>query len=176
MKENEKIEFNGYFKVKTRKIQDRFGQPYNYEILELPADAVMILAQDADNRFILNWEYRHACEKFILGCPGGLIDLNESPLDAGKRELLEETGYLADDIILLGSSYPFAGVCSQKIHFLYSRYAKKIQQPNLDPIENISVKLMTSDEISNFAIQGHSIDGILATMLWFKDCYTKKHN
>ena len=168
MEAPETIVFNGFFKIKIRKIQDRFGNPYSYEILDLPSDAVMILAQDAEKRFILNWEYRQACEKFILGCPGGLIDPNESILEAGKRELLEETGYYTDNIIILGSSYPFAGVCSQKIHFLFAACAKPIQKPNLDPTENISVKLMTEDEISTFVKEGNPLDGILASIFWFK--------
>jgi ADP-ribose pyrophosphatase len=57
--------------------------------------SVVVLAVDKDSRVLLERQYRHAAGRFLYELPAGRIDGGESALAAGKRELLEETGYSA---------------------------------------------------------------------------------
>lgn len=132
-------------------------------------NAVTLLAKDDKGRWILNREYRHATGEIILGCPGGRLEKEEDPIEGGKREFLEETGYLAEDVILLGCCYPFPGLCNQKIYHLFAKRAIKKAEMKLDPFECIETELIEDAELRKRIAEGASIDGILLTALWYKD-------
>jgi len=57
--------------------------------------SVVVLAVDGESRVLLERQYRHSAGKFLYELPAGSLDEGEDPLAAGKRELLEETGYSA---------------------------------------------------------------------------------
>ncbi len=57
--------------------------------------SVVVLAVDQESRVLLERQYRHAAGRFLYELPAGRIDEGENALAAGKRELLEETGYSA---------------------------------------------------------------------------------
>lgn len=163
------IVFDNFFKIRKDLIEERTGKLRTYTSLLLPGDAAIVLAQDTQNRYIINYEYRHPAMTFLLGCPGGLINTGEDPIIGGQRELLEETGYFADDICLTGCAYPFPGVCAQKIYYLFAKNAVKIKEPLLDPLEVIETRLMTEKELIEAIRNQPNIDAILCTALWYKN-------
>lgn len=57
--------------------------------------SVVVLAVDEESQVLLERQYRHAAGRFLYELPAGRIDKGENALAAGKRELLEETGYSA---------------------------------------------------------------------------------
>ena len=60
--------------------------------------AVAILALNRQNQVLLINQYRHPVREYLWEIPAGLLDVpGESKLEAAKRELLEETGYVAND-------------------------------------------------------------------------------
>lgn len=59
-------------------------------------DAAAILALDDDMQVLTVKQYRYPIGKELIELPAGLIDEGEGPLEAAKRELREETGYIAD--------------------------------------------------------------------------------
>jgi 8-oxo-dGTP pyrophosphatase MutT (NUDIX family) len=66
------------------------------------ADYVTIVAVTDKEELLLVRQYRPAVEQSCLELPAGTVDADESPAEAARRELLEETGYLADEIQELG--------------------------------------------------------------------------
>ena len=77
---------------------------------------------------------------------GGKLEEGEIPLEAAKRELLEETGYRPLEMIHLGDSYPTPGYSSEVIHLYYCPEAVK-EERHLDKDENIDLIYLSLEEI-----------------------------
>lgn len=145
------------------------GNRSPYVTLQLRHDAAVILAQDEEGRYILNREYRHPIQEHILGCPGGRLEPGEDPIGGGLRELAEETGYTTEEIVMMGSCYPFPGVCNQKIYFLWAQNCRKTHAQKLDPLEYIVTELKGEKELKQEIREQSRIDGLLCTALWYKE-------
>ena len=61
-------------------------------------------------------QYRSGAEKVLLELPAGIVDKNESPLDAAIRELKEETKYSSAKITYLGGYYSSPGFTNELVH------------------------------------------------------------
>ena len=61
-------------------------------------------------------QYRHGANRITLETPGGLVDPGETPAEAAAREMLEETGYQAREIISLGGINPNPAIFSNRLH------------------------------------------------------------
>lgn len=156
----------GYITLKEDLLEQENGSVQPSTLL-LCKDATVILAQDKEGRWILNREYRHATGEILLGCPGGGLEPNEDPIAGGKREFFEETGYVSDDVTLLGVSYPSPALLNQKIYYLLAKNALKKDEPKLEPFEFIETVLFTDQELKEEIQNGAHIDGLLLTAL----CY-----
>ena len=66
-------------------------------------DSVIILPITQDGKFVFVRQYRPTVERFTLELPAGGIDEGEDPVRAASRELVEEVGMIADEMILLGT-------------------------------------------------------------------------
>lgn len=169
------IVYKGFFDFQEDIFIDHKGieRPYNYLVAK--ADGVAVLPEIEENIFLLTCEYRYPIHKKIIGCPGGRVDNNEDPLVAGKRELLEETGYEASTWIPLDFFYPFPSASDQKVFLYLARDLKKIATPQLDPLENIETKIISLDELYHLDFSVHPIDGVLPTALFFRQFIKQSH-
>lgn len=132
----------------------------------LRGNAAAVIAIDKDNKIIFVKQYRHAAKTFVLEIPAGMIDGDESPLNAAVRELEEETGYKTKNIQLVNWTYSAIGFCTEKI-YLY--IAKELEQSvqNFDEDEYIELERYTLDEALKMIFDGSIYDsktvmGILA--------------
>src|SRR5208337_458342 len=64
----------------------------DYYRIEAP-EYVLICARSQDGKILIERQYKHGLGKITTTFPAGFVDKDEMPLDAAKRELLEETGY-----------------------------------------------------------------------------------
>mgnify|MGYP003388420512 FL=1 len=72
-----------------------------YYTLKIP-DSSVILPITKANEFIIIKQFRESLDDYSLELPAGFIEDNETPEEAAKRELLEETGYTSNELIYLG--------------------------------------------------------------------------
>jgi ADP-ribose pyrophosphatase len=79
------------------------------------ADAVAVVAVDAESRIVFVRQDRPAVEARMLELPAGLIDGDESPLEAAQRELREETGLHGGTWEPLTSFYLSPGFCDERM-------------------------------------------------------------
>ncbi len=97
----EEVYHDRWVRVVRAHVQLPNGRPYVYTTLKrVPGAAVVAL--NRDGHILLQQEYRHPLGKVIYQLPGGLVDEGESPLEAARRELREETGYDARSWEVLG--------------------------------------------------------------------------
>ncbi len=87
------------FWVTTDQVQEPGGVRARRDIIH-HSGSVVVLAVDESGpapRVLLERQYRHAAKDYLWELPAGRIDPGEKPLPAAQRELLEETGYTADN-------------------------------------------------------------------------------
>lgn len=100
------------------------------------------------NEFLLAIEPRVFTKETVdIGLPAGYIENGEIPLISAKRELLEETGYVSDKFILMGSFYQDQGCSSAYNYYFLALECKKISNQQLDKDEFIKYILVNYDEL-----------------------------
>ena len=116
------------------------------EIIRHPG-AVCVIPITADGEIIFVNQFRYAFNKVTLEIPAGKLEKGEDPLDAGKRELQEECGVIADEIISMGTVYPTVAYCSEII-YLYAAKKLTATKQKLDEGEFLGVeKIRLSDAV-----------------------------
>lgn len=118
----------------------------DYYVLEY-ADWVNAVALTEDNKIILVKQYRHAVGDVSLEIPGGVMDAGETPEEAVKRELLEETGYEFNNFELLCNLWPNPSTGNNTVHCYLARGGKKVTSQHLDAFEEIVVEQYTVEEV-----------------------------
>ena len=102
-------------KLRIDTVETASGRQTTREIVE-HADCVAIIVLDVDDNVLLVDQYRKPVEKQLLEIPAGGIDPGESPEDAVRRELREETGFSPGKVERLGGFYSSPGYCSEYLH------------------------------------------------------------
>lgn len=116
-----------------------------YVAVEAP-DWAMVIAQRGDS-FVLVRQWRHASEKLSLEFPGGVVDSGELPAVAAERELLEETGFKAGEMIHLGTVSPNPALFKNRFHVFLARDLRATGEQKLDDDELLTYELMPIDEV-----------------------------
>jgi ADP-ribose pyrophosphatase len=100
-----------------------------YYSLRLP-DYAAVVAVTGEQRILLVRQYRPAVERYTLELPSGLVDPGETPAEAASRELVEETGYAADTIEVLGPMFPDTGRLANRIWTCTAVGVKRVSSRN----------------------------------------------
>lgn len=83
--------------------------------------AAAVVALDAGGQVALVRQFRHAAGDFLWEVPAGVLRRGEEPRACAARELEEETGLVAGELVPLGAIYPSPGFCDEKIHVFLAR-------------------------------------------------------
>ena len=122
-----------------------------------------------DDKFIIEKQYRYALDKEIYELPAGKLEADEEPLEAAKRECLEETGYRPLEMIHLGDMSPTCGYSTEIIHFYYCPKSVK-EERHLDSDEVIDLIYLSMEEIENMIKEDKIVDSkILAVLTLYKN-------
>jgi 8-oxo-dGTP pyrophosphatase MutT (NUDIX family) len=133
------------------------GERVALEIVRHPGGSV-IVAIDDDGRVCMIRQYRHAVGDWIWELPAGVLDNNEAPLKAAKRELLEETGVKATRWQSLGPIWSTPGFTDEKLH-LYSAKELTLGESQPEQGECIEVHWVPLEDLAVQCLNGEVTDG-----------------
>ena len=111
------------------------------------AESVVVFAETDAGQVIVERSYRHGAGEVSLLLPAGQIEPNETPLEAARRELLEETGYSADQWHFLGSFAVHGNYGCGRAHIFHARQARLSAEPNSGDLEGMEILLMSLSEL-----------------------------
>jgi ADP-ribose pyrophosphatase len=102
----------------------------------------LVVPMTADGQFVMIREFKPGANAVTLNAPAGGLQGGEDPLEAARRELLEETGYAAPDWHALGSFIVDGSTGGGRGHLFLARGATRVAAPTLDETEEIDVVVL----------------------------------
>ena len=112
-----------------------------------------------DNTVLMERQYRHAVNDYLLEIPAGTLEPGELPLNCASRELEEETGYAAEILIEISQVMILPAYSDEKIHVYLARNLTLTRQ-NLDKDEIIDVVKYPIEDTMNMIDDGIIIDAL----------------
>lgn len=118
---------------------------------------VGMLAVNNNREVLMVNQYRIAAKSMMLEIPAGKLEFGEDPLECGRRELIEETGYKANKIVHLGEYYATPGYCEEKLNIYLATELEFVGQ-HLDDGEFLNVEKYSLDELYDMAMNNEIHD------------------
>jgi ADP-ribose pyrophosphatase len=147
---------NKLFTIVDEVAHDPDGFEIHRSIVRHPGSAVM-MAVDRDSRILLVKQFRLPAEQYLWELPAGRIDPGETPLEAAKRELREETGYDAKAWSNLAEFWASPGYVAEKMNvFLAEDLTEGKQEPMED--ERIEIRWFHRQEVGEMIMAGKIVD------------------
>ena len=144
------------------------------EYLKHPG-AVMIIPVFDNGDVLVERQYRYPMRQVFVEFPAGKKDAGEAPLETAQRELLEETGYTAQNYTHITDIHNALAYCDEVIHFYIAEDLHDSGQQKLDDNEFVQVMRVPLAELMNWIRQGWVPD--VKTQLgafWLQDYLSKK--
>lgn len=112
-------------------------------------DAVIIIPITKDKKILVQENYKHGSGKIVLEFPAGMVDKDEKIKDAAERELLEETGYKARELIKIIDFFASPTTSPIKYHVFLGMQSKKVSKQNLESDEQIITMEVELEELKD---------------------------
>lgn len=136
-----------FLKVRVETVELPDGRVVtDYYQFDMPSFAC-VFAETEDGRIITYRQYRHGPRRVSLVFPGGHLSAGEDPLEAAKRELLEETGFEAASWTDLGGYMVNANQGGAVSHMFHATGCRRVAEPRSDDLEETETLFLTRDEL-----------------------------
>jgi ADP-ribose pyrophosphatase len=156
-----------YFTARVDKCEMPNGKIVeNYYVVELPT-TVCALAITKDGNAIMIKQYRHPIQQVLLEIPGGFIDTGETPEEAIKRELLEETGYVFENIYKVGKIAANPGVLTGFTYLFLATAGERVGGQQLDSQEEIAIHLMPVEAVRTLFNNNEIVQALHTTCMLY---------
>ena len=140
------------------------------EVVRHPG-GVCVAAIDDDNNMLFVRQFRYPYGEVVLELPAGKLEKGSTPLENGKRELLEETGAVGYSYVALGQVYPSPGYTDEIIH-LYACRVKAVGDAMPDEGEFLNVEKIPVIKAAEMVLNNRVFDAktqiavLKAAALW----------
>ncbi|MGI8786404.1 MAG: NUDIX hydrolase [Pyrinomonadaceae bacterium] len=148
------------------------GAKHSFFVIENP-DWVNVIALTKEKEVVLIEQYRQGTEEITLEIPGGMIDENEPPETAARRELLEETGYDSNEFVFLGKSRPNPAIQTNWMYHFLALDCEKVQETSFDEHESVITKLAPLKEVENLIASGEITHSLVLAGFYFLNTHDK---
>lgn len=154
------------FQLKTLEVADpRTGARYPRVVLEA-TDWVNVIAVTRGGDAVLVRQFRFGIWADALEIPGGMVDPGETPEQAARRELEEETGYRAGRLVSLGFSHPNPAILDNKLHSFLALDCEKVHEGAQETQEDIAVELVPRAELAELVRRGEITHSLVLAALY----------
>ena len=169
----------GSEKIADCRIFDVHSKRFRHPIRDTESDFYVIQTRDWVNvvpvterhEIVLVKQFRFGVKRNSWEIPGGVMEPGEDPLEAGLREMAEETGYTTESARLLGSVRPNPAIQSNTCHFVVAERVRLNATLDWDEHEEIVAKAFPIDEVYEMVRQGeiyHSL-ALNALLLFYPE-------
>ncbi|MBI5768122.1 MAG: NUDIX hydrolase [Verrucomicrobia bacterium] len=141
------------------------GTEKDFVVIRAP-DWVNVLALTRDGQLVLVQQFRFGIDALSLEIPGGVMEAGEDPVEAGLRELREETGFTGKNARLLGSVHPNPAIQANRCHLVLVEGAERTAALEWDDTEEIEVATRPVDEVLAAARDGRITHGLVLNALF----------
>ncbi len=138
--------------------------PEHY-VLEYP-DWVNVTAITAEGKFVFVRQYRHAFDGVFDELCAGVSEKGEQPVEAARRELLEETGYAGGEWTLTMTIGQNPSTCNNLTYCFLAQGVEKVGSQHLDASEDIEVVLKSEREVYDMLVADEMKQALMAAPLW----------
>ena len=138
---------------------------HEYYVLEYP-DWVNIIAITKDGHIVMERQYRHALGNTCYELPCGVIEAGETPLEAAKRELLEETGFAGGEWQEWMTLSPNPATSTNLAHSFLATGVEKVSGQHLDATEDTDVYLLDPNYVRELLQDNQILQALMAAPLW----------
>lgn len=136
-----------------------------YYVLEYP-DWVNVIAITCDGRFLMEQQYRHGLRYTGYEIYAGVCEPGEAPIESARRELYEETGYGKGNwqyhMTISANTSTMTNLC----HCFVATDVEPISTQHLEPTEDISIHLLTIEEVRTLLVSDQIRQALMAAPLW----------
>ena len=154
--------------VGVKLIKAKFGKKEIKKDVVLHKNSVGILPLIGKEKIVLVKQYRFPAKEELWEIPAGMLEKNEKPIKAAKRELKEETGFEAKKLLKIAEFYKSPGYNTEYMHLFKANQLKKGKQ-YLDEDELINrVKVFSLKEVLKMMKRKEIVDAktIIGILLW----------
>jgi len=161
---SETIFENPWIKLVKDEVITPTGKPGSYTILEAKP-FVIVVAIQGDQVLMID-QHRYPINRTTLEFPAGGIDSAETPLDAAKRELKEETGYEASNWEGVGQFYEIVSISRQPGHLFIARDLHNTNEHEMSEDGISGCKLVKIQDLENMIADGSIVDALTPAVLF----------
>lgn len=142
------------------------GRDKGFFVLDCP-EWVQVLAVTDDQEVILVRQFRQASREISLELPGGVVEKGQTPEEAGRRELREETGYEAANWRHLASFRPNPATHNNQAHLFLAEGARLTGPTEFDENEDIELVKVPVNDLPTLVLNGTVNHAIMAAGILF---------
>jgi ADP-ribose pyrophosphatase len=153
------------FNVRVDRVRYEDGDEHRLDVVE-HRGSIAVLAVRRPGELVLVRQYRHPAARFLWELPAGTTEPGEDPATGAARELREETGYRAERLTAIGSTFMTPGFCEERMHFFLAEDLVPGDQ-SLDEDERIDVGVFSLESAWRMVAGGEIADvKTLLGLLW----------